>query len=236
MKSPENTPIKSDGVAGRSSERLASISVDNEIQLKALLEELDTLHFGGSLANRVNIIFKPLRANYYGLFREGSPPTIIINSSLSDDPLELRKTVLHEMIHAHHASIGHPCTQRINDAHGAAFAAEIRRLEAAGEDVTSELAFAICQTQDEESLTRAAEVFFSRQSRTLKPEGYYDNSRWFPSDSERQVCCTPIREPSRNFPSSLLTHCSTITHVSRLLGVDTVALRKRVKQLKKEQS
>lgn len=235
MKSPKSTKLKSDEVTVQNAEYLASNPVDDEMRLKTLLEELDALHFGGSIANRVNIYFRPLRSGHYGSFKHGRPPTITISSALKDDPLELRKTVLHEMVHAHHSAIGHPCAQRINDAHGAAFAAEIKRLQAAGEDVAGELEYAICQTQDEESLTHAAKVFLSRRNRTLKPDGHYDNSKWFPSDSERQVCCAPIREPSRNFPFSLLTHCSTITHVSRLFGVDTVALRKRVREIEQEQ-
>lgn len=236
MKSPENTPIKSDGVAVQNDERLALISVDDEMRLKALLDELDTLHFAGSLVKRVNIIFKPLRAGHYGSFRRGNPAVITISSALISDAVELRKTVLHEMIHAHHAAIGDPCAQSINDPHGAAFAAEIRRLEEAGEDMAGELEYAICQTDDQESLTRAAKLVLTRRNRDSNPEGYYDNSKWFPSVSERQLCCADIRDPSRKYPFSLLKHCSTITHVSRLLGVDSVALRKRIRQLKKEQS
>lgn len=185
MKSPKNTPIKSDVAAGQNTERLASVSVDDEIRLNALLDELDNLHFGGRLANRVNIIFKPLRAGHYGSFRRGKPGIITISSALISDAVELRKTVLHEMIHAHHAAIGDPCAQSINDPHGAAFAAEIRRLEEAGEDMAGELEYAICLVDDQESLTRAAKAFLSRQNRESKPEGYYDNSKWFPSVSER---------------------------------------------------
>jgi len=42
---------------------------------------------------------------------------------------------------------------------------------------------------------------------------------WIPIPTERQPCCDALAPVSAKFPSDLLTHCSTITHVANLFGV-----------------
>lgn len=79
----------------------------------------------------------------------------------------------------------------------------------------------------------AAKEFLARQDRTSHPEGYFDNAnRWEPSKDEECWCCGMGRTPSRAFPFSKMQHCRTAKHVSKLLNVDELELKRAAKLLK----
>jgi len=152
---------------------------------------------------------------------------------LADVP-ELRRTLLHEMIHAALHIAGDPSHQGRNESHGAAFAAELARLAAAGEDVSGEEDYVTCGDTSASRLQIAAVAYLARQRRSEHPAGKFDaGGRWYPVKAEWRTCCDGLREPSCSFPYSLLKHCCTIAHLSRLYGVDTVALRNAVAQAKR---
>ena len=60
-------------------------------------------------------------------------------------------------------------------------------------------------------------IFDARQTRRQHPAGETDNSRWYPSDMERCVCCGAVRSPSRAYPWSLMLHCRTRVHIAALV-------------------
>lgn len=60
-----------------------------------------------------------------------------------------------------------------------------------------------------------------RADREEHPDGEFDNAkRWYPKGEERQECCRDIRNPTREWPNSLLNHCRSLEHVALLNGVD----------------
>lgn len=192
--------------------------------LVRLKHELDRLHFGGALQS-VAIQFTKLPEGHFGSYfpRTG----VVISNALADSPIELRRTVIHELIHAFLDHVNDPSVQRRNESHGAAFAAQVRRIASSGEDVDAELEYATCGDASDDALRRAAECFRERSERRSNPTGKFDRGgRWHPDSTEWQECCAAVRAPTRNWPYSLLSHCRTISHVSRLCGVDTVALRR----------
>ncbi|MFC4253178.1 SprT-like domain-containing protein [Sinimarinibacterium flocculans] len=200
-----------------------------ESDLATLKDEIDRRHFGGALKD-VTIRFAMLPVGHFGSYapRVG----VEISSALADAPKELRKTVVHELIHAFLARVKDPSTQRRNDPHGAAFAAQVRRIRSAGEDLRGELAYATCSNSSGAALRRAAACFLERSERRSNPSGRFDHGgRWYPDAAELQECCAAVRAPTRNWPFSLMSHCRTIAHVSRLHGVDTVALRRYLASL-----
>lgn len=78
---------------------------------------------------------------------------------------------------------------------------------------------------------QAAMTYLARTARTAHPGGFFDKAqRWMPSDIERQPCCATIRNPSRNHPFSLMTHCRSVQHVANFMGVDPVELRRIARQ------
>ena len=80
-----------------------------------------------------------------------------------------------------------------------------------------------------DNITEAVICYLQRQARYDHPDGHGDNGgRWYPSDSERQACCNSIREPSRSFPWSLMTHCRTLKHICNLFKVDEKEVRYRM--------
>ena len=59
-------------------------------------------------------------------------------------------------------------------------------------------------------LDQAIDCYLHRQARRENPCGSFDNAkRWYPcEDTEKQECCSSIREPSRElWPYSLNRHC-----------------------------
>jgi len=74
----------------------------------------------------------------------------------------------------------------------------------------------------------AADVFINRKTRKKHPDGSFENTnrRWHPSETESCECCNSIREPSRRFPFSLMTHCRSVGHIAKLYEVDAGAVRK----------
>ncbi|MHB1701716.1 MAG: hypothetical protein ACYCSN_16615 [Acidobacteriaceae bacterium] len=84
------------------------------------------------------------------------------------------------------------------------------------------------------TLTRAAREYLDRKARISHPEGARDSAgRWYPSKAEWQDCCDKVRDPSRNWPWSLLTHCGSAEHVAELFGVDAADLRRVARAMKK---
>jgi hypothetical protein len=74
--------------------------------------------------------------------------------------------------------------------------------------------------------------FKARQERREHPSGDFDKAgRWYPSDEEKQDCCSSIRGPSRRWPMSYMVHCRTLKHVANLMGVDLKEARKALKDL-----
>lgn len=88
-------------------------------------------------------------------------------------------------------------------------------------------------TDTQRELDTAARQYLRRKHREENPHGSFDNSgRWYPSESERQPCCSCIRAPSRGYPYSYLVHCRTAEHISWLSKVfDTSAIRRRAREL-----
>jgi hypothetical protein len=83
-------------------------------------------------------------------------------------------------------------------------------------------------------LEQATREVLARQSRRSHPKGKWDdNPRWWPSKDERRDCCSSIREPSGNWPWSLMQHCRTVVHVAQLYDVDESELRRAVRQASK---
>lgn len=84
------------------------------------------------------------------------------------------------------------------------------------------------------SIDQAVAAFLSRQDRASHPDGSFDEkSRWYPSDTEWQACCSLIRPPSAAWPYSLLVHCRTAEHVANLFGVDAKAVRRAARLARK---
>ena len=80
-------------------------------------------------------------------------------------------------------------------------------------------------------LEKAKRTYEARQAREENPDGKFDNGgRWYPSAAERKGCCYGLREPSRNWPYSLMVHCRTLRHVSRLCEVSEKDLKVFMKE------
>lgn len=199
--------------------------------VKELFFELDRLHFSGGIgAAGWRIRCEPLRNGLFGLASGGARLITIGEANLGDGQL-LRETLLHEMIHAYLYLTNDPSHRGSNNSHGAAFLRELRRLQAAGETVNTDLQ-AYADIESAEQLSAAVQCFLGRQSRTLHPEGAFKNWKWYPSDNEWCSCCRSVHEPTRAFPYSLMQHCRTMAHVSHLYGVDSKELRKAVRATK----
>ena len=80
-------------------------------------------------------------------------------------------------------------------------------------------------------LDEALADYESRQSRLSHPNGEFDNkTRWTPSSTEEQSCCSSIRQPSAAYPYSLLKHCRSIEHIANLHDVDVRFLRRAYRE------
>jgi len=87
-----------------------------------------------------------------------------------------------------------------------------------------------------ENFIKAAIEFDNRQSRRTHPAGSFDKSGRFYVDElqERRPCCFGIREPTRAYPYSYMTHCRSLAHVAQLHGLtaeETKLLRKHHKAI-----
>lgn len=210
---------------------------DHSQALEQLFAELDARHWDGRLHQAGwRCGMAPMRERKYGhALRDDR--LIEIAERLLGDPAELRRTLLHEMIHAWLYVTRDPSHQCRNESHGAAFAAEIARLREAAEDLATEEEYVVCGDTAEARLQEAAECYLARQSRRQHPDGRFDSAdRWHPSDRERQTCCDHVRGASRRWPYAHLAHCRTVTHLSRLYSVDTVALRRALAHAKLQRS
>lgn len=73
----------------------------------------------------------------------------------------------------------------------------------------------------------AARAYDARQNRVEHPDGEFDKAgRWYPSDDERQDCCSYVRGPSRAWPYSYMKHCRSAAHVAALYGVSERDLKR----------
>lgn len=80
------------------------------------------------------------------------------------------------------------------------------------------------------TMQQAVDTYLARKDRTAHPAGSFDKAgRWFPTEAETCGCCNAVREPSRAYPYSLMTHCRSIGHVACLFGVDETELRRAVR-------
>jgi len=81
-------------------------------------------------------------------------------------------------------------------------------------------------------LRAAGQLYLDRADRSAHPHGEFDRAqRFYPSASEIQPCCSPIRTPTRRWPNSLNTHCRTMKHIAQLKGYPIEKLRTAVKRL-----
>jgi len=79
----------------------------------------------------------------------------------------------------------------------------------------------------DDKLNEALIEYLQRRDRESDPLGGFDRAgRWYPCEAEFRECCRTIREPSRNYPYSLLVHCRSLRHVAHLYGVDESELRR----------
>lgn len=73
----------------------------------------------------------------------------------------------------------------------------------------------------------AARVFTARRDRDEHPDGSTDKGgRWYPSASEKQACCRGIRQPSRDYPWTLMHHCRTADHIAEMWAADAQQIRR----------
>jgi len=81
-----------------------------------------------------------------------------------------------------------------------------------------------------ETVLLAAYEYIRRQKREVHPAGKFDRGgRWYPTDDEEQKCCASIRQPSRAWPYTLMSHCRSMAHVAALYGVDAREVRRAVR-------
>jgi hypothetical protein len=79
---------------------------------------------------------------------------------------------------------------------------------------------------------KAAIEYLHRDCRSRHPDGHSEKgSKWYPSDTERQVCCSYVREPSHAYPWSLAHHCRTKVHVEKLFGLEAGAISTVLKKV-----
>jgi len=82
-----------------------------------------------------------------------------------------------------------------------------------------------------ETVLYAAYEYVRRQERRVHPAGKFDRGgRWYPGEAEEQPCCKSIRNPSRAWPYTLMTHCRSLPHIAALYGVDPKEVRRAVKE------
>ena len=83
-------------------------------------------------------------------------------------------------------------------------------------------------------MNKALDTLIRRQTRAAHPDGKFDKHlRWYPSENECRPCCRSIREPSAAYPYSLLAHCRTAKHVSRLFNMEEAELKQFYARYKK---
>jgi hypothetical protein len=73
----------------------------------------------------------------------------------------------------------------------------------------------------------AAQLLLNRKAGKARTGGHAGRGgRWYPTETERQICCDAIREPSRAWPRSLQLHCCTSGHMARLFNVNELELKR----------
>lgn len=86
-----------------------------------------------------------------------------------------------------------------------------------------------------ERLRQALEDFYDRSARRRHPEGGWRDGLWYPSASERRLCCKGILPTIEN-RQALESHCRAQSHVAALYGVPTGELRAAVRDDRKRGS
>lgn len=85
-------------------------------------------------------------------------------------------------------------------------------------------------TSDE---VKTAQKVIDLKDRTIHPDGKFDHQkRWHP-DVETESS-SEIREPSRAFPFTKMSHCRTAKYQAQLVGLDHKRIAKVVRKLRKE--
>lgn len=82
-------------------------------------------------------------------------------------------------------------------------------------------------------VAEAGALHRARLDRDRHPDGGTEGPRWWPSDAERQECCSFVRTPSRAFPWTLMQHCRTAEHVAALTGTDAALVAQVARLLAK---
>ncbi|MCK9428979.1 MAG: hypothetical protein M0R17_03075 [Candidatus Omnitrophica bacterium] len=68
------------------------------------------------------------------------------------------------------------------------------------------------------NIVKATIEYIKLKERMIHPDGQFDNAqRWYPTDE--QSCCSRIRQPTRSYPYSLMTHCRTKLHVANCYNI-----------------
>lgn len=207
------------------------------MELEILYIELDEKHYEGKLrAAGWRVQYAKFPAH---LFDQAMPTTrtiqLVQHLNNPGNP-ELRRTLLHEMIHAWLSLTNDPSHRGRNETHGASFSAELKRLILVGKGVAGEEKYVVCSDTSKENLHAVAKIYLARRSGKESPSGKRKDGRWFSDEKESQSCCSQIRSPTRSWPDSLLKHCKSMHHISRLHGVDTVALIATIKEIDQNQT
>ena len=92
------------------------------------------------------------------------------------------------------------------------------------------------KSEEEEAQAREAGLeFVARELKLHHPNGTFDDGgRFYPSEQEWRDCCANIRQPSRAFPYSLMTHCRTAKHLAKLYGVGEAGLRAEAEKVRQQ--
>ncbi|WP_170339715.1 hypothetical protein [Ruegeria arenilitoris] len=81
----------------------------------------------------------------------------------------------------------------------------------------------------------AAPEYSRRKHRLSHPKGDFDSGyRFYLADEERGGCCMEIREPSRAYPYSEMTHGRSLRHVAELFEADELEVRRLAKRIESE--
>lgn len=211
-----------------------NVDAEEDRRLAQLRDELDQKFFESCLEH-VAVAFAPLSRTTQAIYMPEDVfgfEFIRIRSSLWRDELELRSAMIHVMIHAYHTVIGHPCMQYRNSSHGAAFKAQLIRIGAEEPHLLTHVDKAVCSSVEPEDLENAlTELKRFRGNKNAGCGRWNRLGQWIPHVSERFDCCDRVE--FQHGLDAMWKHCRSLTHVSRLYGVDPIELR-RLRNPKKQ--
>ena len=88
------------------------------------------------------------------------------------------------------------------------------------------------EAQTEANIVNAAKEYLRRKFRIAHPQGEFDNGgRFFLAAEEHEICCINIRDPSRSYPYSHMSHGRTIRHVAEIFDADELEVRRLAKRI-----